>query len=124
VTVLTSLDAAVLAAVGLAGPPDDAVRRLATLAVEAGAHTLVCGPREVRMVRLELGDSVTLITPGVRPVGSEAADQARIATPGEALEAGADLVVVGRPITRATDLGMAARAVADSISAGSGPVGT
>ncbi|SNQ48201.1 Orotidine 5'-phosphate decarboxylase [Frankia canadensis] len=121
VTVLTSLDAAALAAVGLAGPPDDAVRRLAVLAVEAGARTLVCSPREVRMVRSELGGNVTLITPGVRPVGAEAADQARIATPGEALEAGADLVVVGRPITRAPDLGMAARAVADSISAGRGP---
>lgn len=121
VTVLTSLDAPALAAIGLAGPPEDAVRRLAVLAVEAGAHTLVCSPEEVRMVRSELGDSVTLITPGVRPVGSEVADQARIATPGDALEAGADLVVVGRPITRATDLGGAARAVADSIYAGRGP---
>ncbi|MCK9897480.1 orotidine-5'-phosphate decarboxylase [Frankia sp. AgB32] len=123
VTVLTSLDAAALAAIGLAGPPDDAVRRLATLAVEAGANTLVCSPREVRMVRSELGDSVTLITPGVRPEGSDVADQARIATPGEALQAGADLVVMGRPITRATDLGGAARAVADSISAGRAPAG-
>ncbi|CAJ63866.1 MULTISPECIES: orotidine-5'-phosphate decarboxylase [Frankia] len=121
VTVLTSLDAAALAAVGLAGPPQDAVRRLAVLAVEAGARTLVCSPREVRMVRSELGSNVTLITPGVRPEGSEAADQARIATPREALEAGADLVVVGRPITRATDLGGAAKMVADSISAGQGP---
>ncbi|WP_261575765.1 orotidine-5'-phosphate decarboxylase [Frankia gtarii] len=121
VTVLTSLDAASLAAVGLAGPPEDAVRRLAVLAVEAGARTLVCSPQEVRMVRSELGDNVTLITPGVRPEGSEVADQARIATPREALEAGADLVVVGRPITRATDLGMAAKTVADSISAGQRP---
>ncbi|EIV96406.1 orotidine-5'-phosphate decarboxylase [Frankia sp. QA3] len=123
VTVLTSLDAAALAAVGLAGPPDDAVRRLAVLAVEAGARTLVCSPREVRMVRSELGDNVTLITPGVRPEGSEVADQARIATPREALEAGADLVVVGRPITRATDLGVMAKTVADSISAGQRPAG-
>ncbi|MCL9760283.1 orotidine-5'-phosphate decarboxylase [Frankia sp. AiPa1] len=122
VTVLTSLDAAELAAVGLAGSPQDAVRRLADLAVEAGAHTLVCSPQEVRMVRSELGDNVTLITPGVRPSGSDVADQARIATPREAVEAGADLVVVGRPITRATDLGEAARAVADSISAGRAPV--
>jgi orotidine-5'-phosphate decarboxylase len=122
VTVLTSLDAAALGSVGLAGPPDDAVRRLAVLAVEAGARTLVCSPREVRLVRSELGGNVTLITPGVRPEGSEAADQARIATPSEALAAGADLVVVGRPITRAPDLGIAARAVADSISAGRGPV--
>ncbi|MCM3924791.1 orotidine-5'-phosphate decarboxylase, partial [Frankia sp. AiPs1] len=121
VTVLTSLDAAALTAVGLAGPPADAVRRLAVLAAEAGARTLVCSPWEVRMVRSELGDNVTLITPGVRPEGAEAADQARIATPREALEAGADLVVVGRPITRAADLGIAAKVVADSISAGQGP---
>ncbi|MCM3887392.1 orotidine-5'-phosphate decarboxylase [Frankia sp. R82] len=123
VTVLTSLDAAALAATGLAGPPEDAVRRLAVLAVEAGARTLVCSPQEVRMVRSELGGDVTLITPGVRPPGVEAADQARTSTPREAVEAGADLVVVGRPITRATDLGEAARAVADSISAGRAAVG-
>ncbi|CAO5243667.1 orotidine-5'-phosphate decarboxylase [Frankia sp. AgKG'84/4] len=121
VTVLTSLDAAALGAVGFDGPPDDAVRRLAALAVQAGANTLVCSPREVRMVRSELGESVTLITPGVRPEGSDVADQARIATPDQAIRAGADLVVVGRPITRAADLGGAAKAVADSISAGRRP---
>ncbi|WP_163547900.1 orotidine-5'-phosphate decarboxylase [Candidatus Frankia nodulisporulans] len=123
VTVLTSLDVEALAAIGFTGSPRDVVRRLAVLAVEAGARALVCSPQEVRMVRSELGDAVTLITPGVRPPGAQAADQARTATPREAIASGANLVVVGRPITRATDLGEAAQAIADSISAGRAPVG-
>jgi orotidine-5'-phosphate decarboxylase len=108
VTVLTSLDETDLAAVGLAGPAPDAVRRLAALAVAAGARALVCGPREVTIVRREVGKDVTLITPGVRPTGSERGDQARIATPVEALAAGADLLVLGRPVTGAADPGAAA----------------
>ncbi|WP_462186065.1 MULTISPECIES: orotidine-5'-phosphate decarboxylase [unclassified Frankia] len=119
VTVLTSLDVAALSAIGLAGPPSDAVRRLAVLAVEAGARTLVCSPREVRMVRMELGSNVTLITPGVRPGGAETGDQARTATPEAALVGGSDLVVVGRPITGAPDPGVAARAVAAGLGAAS-----
>ena len=115
VTVLTSLDEAALAAVGLAGPPADAVRRLAVLAVSAGAKALVCSPKEVRMVREELGNDVTLITPGVRPVGSDQADQARTATPGQALADGADLLVIGRPITSAPDPAARAAAVAASL---------
>jgi orotidine-5'-phosphate decarboxylase len=112
VTVLTSLSGADLTAVGLAGPALAAVLRLAELAVAAGATALVCSPSEVSEVRRAVGTSVTLITPGVRPRGSAWADQSRVATPGEAVAAGADLVVVGRPITGAADPGVAAAAVA------------
>ena len=115
VTVLTSLGDGDLERLGLAGPVGDAVRRLATLAVEAGARGLVCSPREVAAVRAEVGPDITLITPGVRPAGSEANDQARIATPEEALRAGADLLVIGRPITGAADPGAAASAIGASL---------
>jgi orotidine-5'-phosphate decarboxylase len=117
VTVLTSLDDDDLGLIGLTGTVPDAVLRLAALAVEAGAQGLVCSPREVSAVRSEVGQDVTLITPGVRPTGSEANDQAqgRVATPEEALLAGADLLVIGRPITRAPDPGAAAAAIAASL---------
>jgi orotidine-5'-phosphate decarboxylase len=115
VTVLTSLGDADLERLGVAGPVGDAVLRLAALAVEAGARGLVCSPREVAAVRTEVGPDITLITPGVRPAGSEANDQARIATPEEALRAGADLLVIGRPITGAADPGAAAAAIGASL---------
>jgi orotidine-5'-phosphate decarboxylase len=112
VTVLTSLDQATLERIGMVGPMSDAVRRLAVLAVEAGARGLVCSPQEVAAVRAEVGPDITLITPGVRPVGSSVHDQARTATPEEALRAGANLLVIGRPITGAPDPGAAAAAIA------------
>ncbi|MCW2776400.1 MAG: orotidine-5-phosphate decarboxylase [Frankiales bacterium] len=115
ITVLTSLTAAHLEAVGLVGPPADAVRRLAVLAVEAGAGALVCSPQEVALVRSVVGPDVVLVTPGVRPAGSAVADQARVATPQQALADGADLLVVGRPITGAADPGDAARDLAASL---------
>ncbi|MFV2196206.1 orotidine-5'-phosphate decarboxylase [Nocardiopsis sp. LOL_012] len=115
VTVLTSMDDKDLDQVGLAGPPSDAVRRLAALAVGAGARALVCSPREAALVRSEVGPDITLITPGVRPAGADRGDQSRVATPEEAIAAGADLLVVGRPITRATDPGAAAAAVAAAV---------
>jgi orotidine-5'-phosphate decarboxylase len=115
VTVLTSLSGADLGEIGLAGPVSDAVRRLAGLAVAAGARGLVCSPQEVAAVRAEVGPEIILITPGVRPAGSDANDQARIATPEEALRAGADLLVIGRPITGAADPGAAAAALAVSL---------
>ena len=115
VTVLTSLSGDVLDAVGLAGPPLDAVRRLAALAVGAGAGALVCSPQEVAAVRSEVGEGVVLITPGVRPVGADVQDQARVATPQQALADGADLLVIGRPITGATDPGAAAARIAASL---------
>jgi orotidine-5'-phosphate decarboxylase len=115
VTILTSLGDDDLGRIGMAGPVPDAVLRLASLSVAAGAQGLVCSPREVSAVRSEVGPDVTLITPGVRPAGSEVHDQARVATPEEALLAGADLLVIGRPITRASDPGAAAAAIAASL---------
>jgi orotidine-5'-phosphate decarboxylase len=112
VTVLTSLGEEALGQIGLAGPSSDAVRRLAALAVGAGAGALVCSPQEVALVRAEVGPGVVLITPGVRPAGTDAQDQARIATPQEALRNGADLLVIGRPITAAVDPGAAAATIA------------
>jgi orotidine-5'-phosphate decarboxylase len=115
VTVLTSLSDDDLGLVGMAGPVSDAVLRLALLSVEAGARGLVCSPREVAAVRAAVGPDVTLITPGVRPVGSASNDQARVATPEEAMLAGSDLLVIGRPITSASDPGAAAAAIAASL---------
>jgi orotidine-5'-phosphate decarboxylase len=115
VTVLTSLGEADLERIGLAGPATDAARRLAALAVGAGARGLVCSPQEVAAVRAEVGNDILLITPGVRPAGSDVHDQARVATPEEALRSGADLLVIGRPITAAADPGAAAAGIAASL---------
>jgi orotidine-5'-phosphate decarboxylase len=115
VTVLTSLSEADLARIGFAGPADDAVRRLAAMSVEAGATALVCSPHEVAAVRSEVGPDITLITPGVRPAGADTQDQARVATPEQALADGADLLVIGRPITGAPDPGAAAAAIAAAL---------
>ena len=115
VTVLTSLSRDDLAGVGMTGSPRDVVRRLAALAVAAGARGLVCSPLEVSDVRREVGAGVTLITPGVRPLGAAAGDQSRVATPGQALAAGADLLVVGRPLTAAADPGRAAAELAAAL---------
>jgi orotidine-5'-phosphate decarboxylase len=116
ITVLTSLDDEALASVGLAGPAGDAARRLAALAVGAGAGAVVCSPQEVAAVRAEVGPDVTLVTPGVRRAGAALGDQARVATPAEALAAGADLLVVGRPITAAVDPAAAAAELAAAAS--------
>lgn len=115
VTILTSLGESDLAALGIAEPAGDAVRRLSSLAVAAGARALVCSPREVEAVRREVGPDITLITPGVRPRGAAVQDQARVATPEEAVAAGADLLVIGRPITAAPDPGAAAASIAAAL---------
>ncbi|HEY7483219.1 MAG TPA: orotidine-5'-phosphate decarboxylase [Streptosporangiaceae bacterium] len=120
VTVLTSLKDADLAGIGLAGPASDAVRRLAVVAVDAGAQAVVCSPQEAAAVRAEVGPDITLITPGVRPRGVAAQDQARVATPEEALAAGADLLVIGRPITGGPDPGAAAARIAAALRRTSG----
>ena len=116
VTLLTSMDAADAAAVGFAGTLADSSVRLARLAVDAGAGAIVCSPVEVGAVRRAVGAGITLITPGVRPEGSDAGDQRRLATPERALADGADLLVIGRPITAAGDPGQAARTIAASIA--------
>jgi len=115
VTVLTSLDAAGLAATGVADSPAAQVLRLARLAIEAGADGLVCSPLEVAMLRDALGPGPALVVPGIRPAGSAAGDQMRTMTPRDAVEAGADWIVVGRPITAAPDVGQAAAAIAAAI---------
>jgi orotidine-5'-phosphate decarboxylase len=126
VTILTSAGPAELAAAGLP-PAAEAVPRLAGLAVRSGCQAIVCSPLEVAALRARLGPSVELVCPGVRPAeaggpverrgGPPAAippdDQARVATPAQAMAAGATRIVVGRPITRADDVGAAARAVRD-----------
>lgn len=116
VTILTSMTSADLDAVGMAGPPGDAARRLAALSVGAGAQAIVCSPQEVAGVRAEVGPGITLITAGVRPVGADVQDQARVATPAQALAGGADLLVVGRPITGAADPASAAAQLAADLA--------
>ena len=111
VTVLTSLGAGDLAGTGVAGGPTQQVLRLARLALDAGADGLVCSPREVSRLRDAFGETPLLVVPGVRPAGSPTDDQARTATPAEAVAAGADWIVLGRPITGAPDPAAAARAV-------------
>jgi orotidine-5'-phosphate decarboxylase len=118
VTVLTSLDAAALAEVGLSGTPRDAALRLAVLARESGLDGVVCSPEEIEAIRAACGTGFLLVVPGIRPAGSAAGDQKRIATPGSAARAGADLLVIGRPITGAADPAAAAREIAREIEAG------
>ena len=116
VTILTSLDDADLEALGITGPADAAAVRLARLAVDAGAGAVVCSPLEVRAIREAVGSDITLITPGVRPSGGDTQDQARVTTPEQALAWGADLLVIGRPITGAADPGAAAAALATGLA--------
>ena len=116
VTVLTSLDQAALNAIGVSASPQEQVLRLGRMAVEAGADGLVCSPHEVAVLRQALGTTVKLVVPGIRPAGSAAGDQARTMTPPEAVQAGADWIVVGRPITGAADPAAAARQIAASIA--------
>ena len=114
VTVLTSMSDDDLASVGAPGA-DRQVPALASLAVSAGAQGLVCAPRDLRAVRDAVGPDVTLVTPGVRPTAADDDDHARAATPATAVADGADLLVIGRPITRAQDPVAAARAIAGAL---------
>lgn len=115
VTVLTSMDAATLSEIGVAGGPVQQVLRLARMALAAGADGLVCSPQEVARIRDAHGAAPFLVVPGVRPAGSAIGDQARVATPAEAVAAGADWLVIGRPITGAADPAAAAEAIAESL---------
>jgi len=110
VTVLTSMSDRDLGAVGMPGASVQ-VPRLARMAVTAGAGGLVCAPQDVTEVRRAVGDDVLLVTPGVRQAGSSDDDHARAATPAAAIAAGADLLVIGRPITRAGDPVAVARSI-------------
>jgi orotidine-5'-phosphate decarboxylase len=111
VTVLTSMDTAQLAAVGVTSSPAEHVLRLAKLARQSGIDGMVCSPEEVGILRRELGGDPLLVIPGIRPAGSEIGDQKRIATPVIAIERGASMLVVGRPITRAADPAKAAQSI-------------
>jgi orotidine-5'-phosphate decarboxylase len=116
VTVLTSFSDADLKEVGVPGPARGQVLRLASLAQRAGCGGVVASAREAQVLRRTLGASLTIVTPGVRPAGGPKDDQARVATPSEAIAAGADYIVVGRPITGAPDPAAAARAILEEIS--------
>jgi orotidine-5'-phosphate decarboxylase len=116
VTVLTSLDAAALAETGVAGGTTQQVLRLARLALENGADGLVCSAHEIAPLRDAFGPKPILVVPGIRPAGSATNDQARVMTPEQAVTAGADYLVVGRPIFSAPDPAAAAAAIAASIA--------
>ena len=118
VTVLTSLTHHDLAGMGIAAEPQDQVVRLARSAHEAGATALVCSANEVAVLREDLGPDVVLVTPGIRPAGAEAGDQARVMTPAGAAAAGASFVVVGRPITGAGNPVAAAESILEELAQG------
>jgi len=120
VTVLTSLDDADLKAVGVTRSSTDQVVALAQLAKDSGLDGAVCSPLEVAALRAACGPDFTLVVPGIRPAGGDAGDQKRVMTPREALDAGADVLVIGRPITKADDPAAAAAAIAREISAETG----
>lgn len=103
VTLLTSLDARALADLPIAGHPEGIARRLAALAKDCGADGVVCSPRDLGAVRGSCGRDFVTVVPGIRPAGSDPFDQRRTATPAAALAAGADILVVGRPLTAASD---------------------
>jgi orotidine-5'-phosphate decarboxylase len=120
VTVLTSLDGDDLTTLGIGNPVADQVFRLATLAAEAGLDGVVCSAREITLLRDELGPDFTLVTPGIRPANSDVGDQKRVMTPAEALAAGADYLVIGRPITGDADPAAAARRIIDGVISDTG----
>lgn len=116
VTILTSIDQGAMEAVGFHGSVLDQVRRLAVLAQAAGVDGLVCSPHEVETVRAVVGSGMTLVVPGIRPAWAEAGDQKRVMTPKEALSRGADMLVIGRPITAASYPAEAARRIVEELA--------
>ncbi len=118
VTVLTSLDGSDLEALGIRNGVPAQVVRLAGMAQEAGLAGVVCSAQEVPEIRRACGDSFMLVTPGIRPAGQQAGDQKRVMTPGDAVRAGIDFIVVGRPITAADDPVAAARSLVAEMASG------
>ncbi len=116
VTVLTSLDDGDLRELGYAETAPELVRRLSALAQACGLDGVVCSAREAALLRAERGEGFRLVTPGIRPAGSAGDDQRRIMTPRQAVAAGADYLVIGRPITRAEDPQVALESVAREIA--------
>jgi orotidine-5'-phosphate decarboxylase len=122
VTILTSFESHELEEVGLSGTPEEAAVRLAKLAQTAGLDGVVTSPREISAIRRVCGPQFVIVTPGIRPTSAAANDQARIATPEHAIRAGADYLVVGRPITAAPDPAAAAKAVVTEMEEASIPL--
>ncbi len=116
VTVLTSLSDEDLGETGYALNAGDLVTRLARLTQSCGLGGVVCSPREIKAIRAACGPDFKLIVPGIRPVWSEAGDQKRITTPAQAIQDGADYIVIGRPITGAADPLDAARCIAEELA--------
>jgi orotidine-5'-phosphate decarboxylase len=116
VTLLTSLDQDDVSLIGFQHTVQEQVLRLADLAQSAGLDGVVCSPFEIASIRKACGTDLKLVVPGIRPEGTQAGDQKRIMTPKEALARGADYLVIGRPITEASDRAKAAREIADSLS--------
>ena len=116
VTVLTSMDAHDLAQTGVNSTPAEQVMLLAQLAAQSGLRGLVCSPQEITALRKVLPSTMQLVTPGIRPAGSEMGDQKRTLTPKEAIAAGANALVIGRPITGATNPQAAAQSILDSLN--------
>lgn len=117
VTVLTSMDAGQLAAIGITRSPGEQVQMLASMATGAGIDGLVCSPQEVTTLRAGNAASALLVVPGIRPRNASLDDQSRVATPADAVRMGADMLVVGRPITRAADPAGAARSILAELEA-------
>jgi len=117
ITVLTSMSDEALAQVGVPRTAPEQVELLGNLAKEAGISGVVASPQEARALRVILGESAYIVTPGVRPAGADAGDQSRIATPAQAFENGASHIVIGRPITKAADPVAAFAAICEEIEA-------
>jgi orotidine-5'-phosphate decarboxylase len=115
ITILTSHDETTLAGIGVGGSVPESVRRLALLARESNVDGVVASPHEVSLIREACGADFLIVTPGIRPAGAKMGDQARAATPAAAIAAGADYIVVGRPITEAADPVAAAAAIVAEI---------
>ena len=116
VTVLTSLDKKSLQSLGVRRSTEDQVVNLACLAVEAGVDGIVCSPREIRPLRQVLSSEISLVTPGIRLAGSPLDDQKRVMTPAEAAKAGANYLVIGRPILAAQDPAVALAAIRSELN--------
>jgi orotidine-5'-phosphate decarboxylase len=116
VTILTSLDDDDLVSVGQSVPVLDQARRLAALAQSSGLDGIICSPAEVAALRADCGPDFVLMVPGIRPAGSAVGDQKRVMTPRDAVEQGADYLVIGRPITQASDPAAAARSIVEELA--------
>ena len=116
VTVLTSMERADMAELGIDVEPLQQVKRLAALAESSGMHGVVCSAQEAKPLRDVISDEFKLITPGIRPADAEAGDQKRIMTPSMALQAGSSYLVIGRPVTQATDPELALQSILQEIS--------